>query len=408
MDITIKCRLAEALARRIRDEREDLTHRWLERIAARVEIDPERVFPNDDLLDHVPLLMDRIADYVAEPAEEITADAPLAGKALELGALRYAQGFDAHEILKEYEILGGILFAFLVRAVDDIDEECSRAELLACAHRVFRAVSAIQQLTTNQYLRLAAERVREREEQLRGFNRMVSHELKNRIGAVLGAGQILEDPELAMDEERRARFVRMVTENAEAMQEVLQNLLELSRMTVEGRRGRNVALPRVAAEVCRQLREMASSSNVALRMEDLPDVEVNAGALELCLANYVSNAIKYSDPEKPDRWVRVTGHLAGAEHGEDECELVVLVEDNGIGVPEDARGGLFTRFYRAHGTVTGVEGTGLGLSIVRDTVEQLGGRAWAEFDPESGSRFLLAVPCRRGEDRERAEAAAPG
>ena len=401
MDITIKCRLAEALARRIRDEREDLTRRWLERIAARVQIDRDRVFPSDELLDHVPLLMDGIADYVAEPADEITADAALAGKALELGELRYSQGFDAHEIMKEYEILGGILFAFMIRAVDDIDEDCSRAELLACAHRVFRAVSAIQQLTTNQYLRLAAERVREREEQLRGFNRMVSHELKNRIGAVLGAGQILEDPELAMDEERRARFVRMVTENAEAMQEVLQNLLELSRMTTDARRGRNVALPRVAAEVCRQLREMASASEVAVRMEDLPDVEVNAGALELCLANYVSNAIKYADPEKPDRWVRVTGHMAGTEHGEDECELVVLVEDNGIGVPEDARGGLFTRFYRAHGTVTGVEGTGLGLSIVRETVEQLGGRAWAEFDRESGSRFLLAVPCRREEDRAR-------
>jgi len=61
---------------------------------------------------------------------------------------------------------------------------------------------------------------------------------------------------------------------------------------------------------------------------------------------------------------------------------------------------LFTRFFRAHGdTVTGVEGTGLGLSIVRETVEGMGGRAWAEFDEERGSRFLLSLPCRRGGDR---------
>ncbi|MBV9108151.1 MAG: RsbRD N-terminal domain-containing protein, partial [Gemmatimonadetes bacterium] len=111
----IDCRLAGELAERIRGNREELTRRWLERIAARVQIDPNRIFPTDELLDHVPLLMDRIADYMQNPSDEITAEAPVTGKAIELGELRWSQGFDAHEILKEYEILGGVLFAFLVR-----------------------------------------------------------------------------------------------------------------------------------------------------------------------------------------------------------------------------------------------------------------------------------------------------
>jgi hypothetical protein len=140
MEININCRLAAALAGRMREAREDLTRRWLERIVARVEIDPNRVFPTDELLNHVPLLMDRIADYMEDPADEISADAPVIAKAIELGELRYSQGFDAHQILKEYEILGGVLFSFLVRTVDGIDEECTRPELLACAHRLFRAV----------------------------------------------------------------------------------------------------------------------------------------------------------------------------------------------------------------------------------------------------------------------------
>ncbi|MBW3573096.1 MAG: hypothetical protein KY467_18525, partial [Gemmatimonadetes bacterium] len=55
----------------------------------------------------------------------------------------------------------------------------------------------------------------------------------------------------------------------------------------------------------------------------------------------------------------------------------------------------------AQGRFTGVEGTGLWLSIFRDTVEGLGGRAWAEFDGPQGSRFLLAIPGRRSADRER-------
>lgn len=398
MEITINCRLAGALAARMRDAREDLTRRWLERIAARVQLDPNSVFPTDELLDHVPMLVDRIAGYLEDPAEEITADAPVTGKAIELGELRYQQGFDAHQILKEYEILGGILFAFLVRTVDEVEEECTRSELLACAQRLFRAVAVIQQVTTTHYLRLAAERVREREERLRGFNRMVSHELKNRISAVLGAAQILEDREMAADPGMRERFARIVADNAQGMQAVLENLIELSRMDPGIRQNRNVSLLRVAAEVCRQLREMAGAQGVEVRFRDLPDVEVNAAAMELALTNYLSNAIKYSDRGKEQRWVEIRGRLCGEGPA---CEMVVEVEDNGLGVPPEAREQLFTRFFRAHGeTVTGVEGTGLGLSIVRETAESMGGRAWAEFDGAEGSRFLIAIPCRRaGEGR---------
>ena len=406
MEFEVNCRLAGALAVRMRENREELTRRWLDRIAARVDLDPNKVFPTDELLDHVPLLMDKIADYLENPSDEITADAPVTGKAIELGELRWAQGFDAHEILKEYEILGGVLFAFLVRTVDEVDEECSRAELLSCAHRLFRAVSVIQQMTTMHYLRLAAERVNEREQRLRGFNRMVTHEMKNRIGSMLGAGQLLADPEIATNDAQRARFAQMVVQNAEGMQVLLENLLELSRVDTSSRQQRNVLLPRVAAEVCRQLRDMAGARQVQVRIRDLPEVEVNAAAVELALSNYLSNAIKYSDPEVDERWVELRATL-GNEAGGPACELVIEVTDNGLGVPMDKREGLFSRFFRAHGdTVTGVEGTGLGLSIVRETVEGLGGRAWAEFDAERGSRFYIALPCRRAAERALARATA--
>jgi signal transduction histidine kinase len=398
MDTSINCKLASALAAAMRDAREDLTRRWLDRISARVDLDPNLVFPTDELLDHVPILMDKIADYMEDPADEITADAPVTGKAIELGQLRYAQGFDAHQILKEYEILGGILFAFLVRIVDTIDEPCTRSELLACAQRLFRAVSVIEQVTTTHYLSLAAEKVAEREDRLRGFNRMVSHELKNHIGSILGAAQLLADAEIVANPAQRARFAGIVESNAQAMQGVLENLIELSRTASDARQQRNVLLPQVAGEVCRQLREMSQTRGVEVRIApDLPDVEVNAAALELSLSNYVSNAIKYSDPAKAARWVAVGGRITD-ETPEGACELVIEVADNGLGVPEDAREQLFTRFYRAHGeTVTGVEGTGLGLSIVRETVEGLGGRAWADFDRAEGSRFLIALPWRRGQ-----------
>jgi signal transduction histidine kinase len=393
--------LAAALAEQLRDQRETLVHRWLERIAARVNIDPNDVFPTEALLDHVPLLIDGIAEYLEHPEREIGTDAPVVAKAMELGQLRHGQGFDVYEILKEYELLGGVLYAALAECVDSSPEPAERSEMLAIGHRLFRAIAVIQQATTTHFLRLADERVAEREGRLRAFNRTVSHEIKNRIGAVLGASEVLQTLGDAASIEQRDQFLRMIGDNARAMRRTIENLVALSRMeSQDARQHQHVRLPEAAKEAVRSIREAAQSRGVEVRIDpSLPEVDVNAAAVELCLTNYVSNAIKYSDPAKRERWVEVSGQVEGAI-GREGCELVVRVRDNGLGVPVEKRDGLFERFFRAHETITGVEGTGLGLSIVRETVEALGGRAWVEFlEPAgTGSVFAFAMPCRRSAD----------
>ena len=393
-DITATCPLAPALADRLRDAREELTRRWLERIVERVALEPNRVFPTDELLDHVPLLIDGVADYLADPAHEIAGDAPVIAKAMELGELRHAQGFDEYELLKEYELLGGILFAFLVRAVDELDVPCSRGELLVCAQRLFHALSLIEQATVTHYLRLMKGQLREREQRLRGFNRALTHELKNQIGAAMGALEVvrLED----IGEPQRAELLEIAARNVTSMRAVLDNLLELTRLgTADGRQERRLLLPRAAREAVRELRQAASAAGVEVRVCAMPDVEVSAAATELAVTNYVSNGIKYADPAQRVRWVEVHGALRD-DPASGAPEVVVEVRDNGLGVPEAQRARLFEQFFRAHGeTVTGVEGTGLGLSIVRDAVESIGGRAWAEFPAYGGSVFAFAFPARR-------------
>ena len=412
VDITSSCPLATVLAARLRDASAELTARWLDRIVARVSLDPNRVFPTDALLDHVPLLVVGIADYLEDPAHEVGSDAPVVGKAMELGDLRHVQGFDVHEIQKEYELLGGILFAFLARSVDEIDLPCERSELLVCAQRLFRAITLIQQATTNQFLQRAAAQVREREERLRAFNRALTHEFKNQIHTAMGATQALALEGVPPDTQRR--FVEMADRALHDMQHRLEGLLDLTRMDEDTRQQRHILLQVAAGEAVRSLREHAATRGVAVRLAPaLPPVEVHAAAVELCLANYLSNAIKYADPGKPARWAEVHAELRTAPVVPDAppahdapCELVVEVRDNGLGVPEPARASLFNRFVRAHDTtITGIEGTGLGLSIVRETVEALGGRAWAEF-PAEGSVFAFALPCRRARDRD-AQASGP-
>jgi signal transduction histidine kinase len=395
------CPLAVTLAERLRGQRDALTGRWLTRIADRVALTPSRIFPSDDLIDHVPLLLLGIADYIQDPARPVLAETPVIAKAMELGALRHTQGFDEHQLLKEYEILGGILFQFLADAVEQIDTECTRAELVICAGRLFQAIAVIQQATTTQFLMLARAQIAEREDRLRTFNRALTHELRNRIGAAMGAAQIMEMPDV--DATERQRLNGVVLRNVEGMRGVLDNLLVLTGAPVESRQQRHVHLPEAAQEAARQVRAAARARSVVIRIDPaLPDVEVSAAAVELCLTNLLANAIKYSDSGAAERWVEVRGRLVVTD--DVPGEVIVQVVDNGIGVPPEARARLFQRFFRAHEhSRPEIEGTGLGLSIIRDTVGGLGGRAWAEF-PEKGSVFAFALPCRRQADARAVEA----
>jgi signal transduction histidine kinase len=387
-----ECPLAGVLADRLREGRREVTTRWLTRIADRVSIEKNRIFPSDELLDHVPLLIDGIASYLEDPVNEVSADMPVVAKAMELGALRHAQGFHAYQILKEYEILGGILFTYLAEIVDDVAEPCEKSELLYCGQRLFRAVTLIQQTTTMHFLRLSDERIAEREQRLRSFNRAVSHEIKNRIGTILGASvTLLEIPDVPP--EKQQVFLGMIARNARMMRHTVENLVALSRMDSDARQHRHVFLPQAVAEAARQMREASEGASVEITVGELPDVEVNAAAVELCLTNYLSNAIKYADPNKTERFARVSGAIEGDIPA--AREIIVRVHDNGLGVSPEQREQLFQRFFRAHDVnVTVAEGTGLGLSIVAETMESLGGRAWAEFE-DGGTVFAFALPYRR-------------
>jgi len=396
MDGSSSRSLASKLASALRESRNHLTGRWLERLVARVDLPPNRVFPTDDLLDHMPLLIAGIADDLEDTGRPINADSEVVHRAMELGAMRHHQGFDEYEVLKEFEILGGILFTFLADTVRAEAPQHASEDVLACTSRVFRALSVVQQAAVAHYVQLMKARVSEREERLRGFNRALTHEFRNRIGAAMGASQILDLPNLG--DEDRSKLTGVIIGNMNSMQIVLDNLLELTDIEFEARQQRHVRLPEAVRESVRQLREMASSRGVTVEVvSEMPEVEVPAAAVELSLTNFVSNAIKYADPAEPHRWVRLSSRITTSDTGE-PCEVNIDVSDNGIGVPEEQRGRLFQRLFRAsNAESSGADGTGLGLSIVRETIEALGGHVSASFT-DKGSVFSFSLPCRRLSD----------
>jgi signal transduction histidine kinase len=254
-------------------------------------------------------------------------------------------------------------------------------------------VTIIQQATMTHFLLLADQRIAEREGRLRAFNRVLSHEIKNRVGAIIGASAILEEGD-SMPAAERSTMLAMIGRNARDMRATVDNVLVMSQMEKHNvRQHRHVRLPEAAKEAVRQVREAAQAAGVNVRVDpDIADVEVNASVVELCIANYLSNAIKYADPNKAERFAAISATVEPSRSG--ETQVVIRVRDNGLKVPAEKRDRLFEEFFRAHETVTDAEGTGLGLSIVREAAQSQGGRAWVEH-LDDGSSFALALPLRR-------------
>lgn len=171
-------------------------------------------------------------------------------------------------------------------------------------------------------------KLNEREARLRGFNRALTHEIKNRLGAVMGAADLMALEGLG--EADRAPLIGIVQRNAAAMRRTLANLVELASVDADARQQRRILLAQAVAEAARQLRDAVRAAGVEVRLGELPSAEVPAAVVELAVTNCLSNAIKYAVPEEPGepepsaRWAEVRGYTteparAGAPRPSSRC-----------------------------------------------------------------------------------------
>ncbi len=233
-------------------------------------------------------------------------------------------------------------------------------ELVGVVH-VLRDVSAEEELS-----RLKDE-----------FLSTVSHELRTPLGYIKGYSSTLLLPDAPLDEETTRRCLRRVVEASDELQELVDNLLDMSKigagvLSVEPEPIRLGGLARSAVERVR-MRSEGHRLRVAIP-SGLPLVSADSRRLEQVLYNLLDNAVKYS-PEGGR--ITVAAHAVGAE-------VVVSVSDEGLGVPSEDLDRLFERFHRGRtARVHHIGGTGLGLAICKGIVDAHGGRIWAE-SPASG------------------------
>jgi signal transduction histidine kinase len=383
------------IAARMSAERLIISARWLARLRELLTVDLNDVFPSEQLLDHIPSLVGEMAGYLAAPAdEEIAANAAVMEKARELGQLRHRQRATAHQLLHEYEILGEILEAFLVDETTQLALQPTVSECFAVQRRLTRSVRVLMRTTVDTFIAEYTATIQEQTDRIKAFNRSASHELRSPIGTLLFAGALLENDAVRHDPQRLSKVAATVRSNAERLSWIVENLQRMARISepVDGPSEQQVDLRALTQEVARQLDAMAAARGVDIRIAaDLPALHADPARLELVLLNLLSNAIKYSDPQKPESFVEV----ALAPRTGDRAVCVVVVRDNGIGIPEGDRAAVFERFFRAHAHLDqqlGVSGTGLGLAIVADCVEALGATIHCDSVFGEGTTFSITLP----------------
>ncbi len=376
------------IAARLRAEHVPLAARWLERLKDVLQLPPSEVFPTDSLLDHIPQLIVEIANYLDAPdAEEIAANSRVLAKAQQLGALRYAQQASVHQIMREYRILEAVLLAFVRAEMTERLPAVSAAQALGLAAHIHQAASVLQDATVQTFIGRYADTIAQQTQRLESFNRMVSHELRQPLGALQFAVKLLRVArEPALDP---GKYVELMERNIDRVATLTTTMARLSGMHVgaDAVYTQQVPLTIIAREVVRQLRDVAQARGVRMDIdEQLPTASVDVGALELALLNLVSNALKYSDPGKAARYVRIhAGEPKAAAH-------VIAVTDNGIGIPASRLAHLFQPSGRLHAerdAELGVEGLGLGLVIARDCARALGGDISVSSTEGVGTTFSL-------------------
>ena len=396
MTIVTAKNYADVVSQRVSAERSVLAARWLNRLNELLLVEPNAVFPSDQLLDHIPTLIAEIAAYVKAPAdEEIATNAAVIDKARELGSLRHEQRASVHQLLREYEILGELLEGFVIDETERLALHPTPAECFEVLRRITRATRTLMRTTVDTFVSEYTTTIQERNERIKDFNRMASHELRTPIGTLLFASAVLNRDVIQLDSARVARIASTISSNAERLSRLVTNLERLSRLTdsLDMPSQQEVDLQALAAEVVRQVDEMATARDVVIRINaaEVPPLLVDSARLELVLLNLVSNAIKYCDPGKPDRFIEVAASLTSDEM----CDIIV--RDNGLGIAEQDQTAIFDRFFRAHSHLDhalGVTGTGLGLAIVAECVRELDGSIRCESSLGSGTTFLISVPRR--------------
>ncbi len=218
--------------------------------------------------------------------------------------------------------------------------------------------------------------------ELEAFNYSVSHDLRTPLISIGGFSRVLLKRYTDSLDEDGHRFLSVIRDNTEKMENLINNLLALSRLGFKQLKISEIDMSGLVTSVYEGLLTGFQGRAVNLKMLPMPPARGDAFFISQVLVNLLSNALKFT------RYTE--GAMIEAGGWEEQDENVYYIRDNGAGFDMNKVDRIFNAFQRLHGDE--YEGSGVGLSIVQRIVNRHGGRAWCEAEPDRGATFYFTLP----------------
>ena len=232
----------------------------------------------------------------------------------------------------------------------------------------------------------------EANKELESFSYSVSHDLRAPLRHVQGYVAMLQD---AMDgklPEKAQRYLKVITSASIEMGQLIDDLLEFSRMGRSEMGRRSVELDALVQDEINRLKAAAPERNIIWKVASLPAVSGDQSMLRQVFSNLLGNAVKYTRQRDP-------AIIEIGSAGEVDGQVVIFARDNGAGFDMAYAQKLFGVFQRLH-RADEFEGTGIGLATVRRIVSRHGGRVWAEGEVGKGASFFFTLPRETNDSKE--------
>ena len=229
------------------------------------------------------------------------------------------------------------------------------------------------------------ERLERSNKSLDQFSRMISHDLKNGLGRILGFARILNQNENSNLSDSGKDIALKITQNTDDMVLTVNRILDFARSKgadIQVRKFKiNDILTKVITDFHHQIQEV--NGRVEMQFEDI-EIEADLICMKQIFENLITNAIKYRSPERT-LLLKVSILDMGAD-------ILIIFEDNGIGIKPGDEEKLFEEYYRNQEIATKVAGHGIGLSTVKTLLDSHGGVIWVDPDALVGSSFNIQLP----------------
>ncbi|MCX6898155.1 MAG: CHASE3 domain-containing protein [Verrucomicrobia bacterium] len=255
------------------------------------------------------------------------------------------------------------------------------APILSARLRRERAEESVRKLNSD--LLHHADQLQQTNKELESFSYSVAHDLRTPMRAINGFGaNLLKGYGDRLDDEGR-RIVGVMRSEAERMGELIDGLLEFSRMGRTLVQTTEVDMNALAQSVYNECAALAADRKLQFKLHPLPPAQGDPDMLRHVWTHLISNAVKYTRT-KPVAEIEITGT---AKDG----EIVYCVKDNGVGFDMRYANKLFGVFQRLH-SEDEFEGVGIGLALVKRIIHRHEGRIWVESTLNAGTAFYFALP----------------